>query len=58
MIIVRSDLTEQAIDIGMWNTLCEMAGVSPDEDFGLPSDKDEIEFDIIKVKVRKYTSAN
>jgi hypothetical protein len=54
MIIRKSDFTVHAIELGMWETLCEMAGLDSLEDSGLPSENDEIELDITKVKQFKY----
>lgn len=32
VVIRRSDLTEQAIHIGIWDAICETAGVEPEHD--------------------------
>jgi hypothetical protein len=50
MIIRKSDLTSSALQLGMWETLCEMAGLGSLEDSGLPSENDEIEIEITKVR--------
>ncbi len=31
MIIQKSDLTQYAIELGIWDELCEMTGVDPKE---------------------------
>jgi hypothetical protein len=32
MVIRRSDLTNEAQEIGIWNALCEAAGIEPEYD--------------------------
>jgi len=45
MIIRKSDLTNEAQDLGIWNTLLELAGVMITED-----DDDDQEIEITSVK--------
>lgn len=30
MVIRRSDLTNEALDLGVWDALCEAAGIEPE----------------------------
>jgi hypothetical protein len=47
MIIRKSDLTNEAIDMGVWDALCEAAGIEPERDEYL-SDHQEINIDRIE----------
>lgn len=49
MIIRKDDLTNESINIGLWSSLCEFAGISVEESFN-----EEIEIEI--TKARKETN--
>jgi hypothetical protein len=51
MVLRKSDLTESAQELGLWETLCELAGLGSLEGSGLPSENDDVEIDISKTSV-------
>ena len=47
MIIRKSDLTAYALELGMWETLVNMAGIP------LPKNDDDLEIRITRVEINK-----
>jgi regulation of enolase protein 1 (concanavalin A-like superfamily) len=52
MILRKTDFTAEALILGMWETLCDMAGVPEDKD-GCDN-RDDVEIEITKARVSNF----